>query len=240
MKASAIRTLDELNEAFVAWMEQEYNRRVHSETGQSPEARFREGLPELSYVDDQKLRQAFRWKEQRTADKTGVFSLFGARYQVGPELSRKRFDVYFDPEMLDEVEVHHDGRFVERSRPLQVHQHRRPMPKAVAPASPAPADEKPTVDWLGHLVAKRRDEGFVQPALAASPEPSADDQIVALLKWQLVDEVFDEAIAREFLRRYGPFDPQRAEAALRDVVGDAPAATHHITFYLQAIREALT
>jgi hypothetical protein len=168
-----------------------------------------------------------------------VFSLFGTRYQVGPELSRKRVDVYFDPEMLDEVEVHHNGRFVERSRPLEVHQHRRPRPKPDEQLPPSADAPGPVVDWLDHLVRKRRDEGFVQPAPEAAPEPNADDLIIALLQWQLADEVFDEAVARDFLRRYGPFDPQRAEQALRDVVGDAPAATHHITFYLQAIRQAL-
>jgi transposase len=239
VKASNITTLDELNEAFVAWMEQEYNRRVHSETGQSPEARFRQGLPELSYIDDEKLQQAFRWKEQRTADRTGVFSLFGTRYQVGPELSRKRVDVYFDPEMLDEVEVHHHGRFVERCHPLEVHQHRRPRPRPQEQMLPTAGAPGPVVDWLGHLVDKRRQEGFVQPVPTASTDPSADDLVIALLQRQLVDEVFDEAVARDFLRRYGPFDPQRAEQALRDVVGDAPAATHHIAFYLQAIRQAL-
>jgi hypothetical protein len=88
-------------------------------------------------------------------------------------------------------------------------------------------------------VEKRRDEGFVQPAASASREPNQDDAVVAALQRHLASEVFDEAVARDFLRRYGPFDPQRAEAALRDIVGDVAVATHHITFYLQAIRQAL-
>lgn len=90
VKASEIRSLDELNEAFAAWMDLEYNRRVHGETGQTPDERWRAGIERVEYVDERRLRLAFRWKERRTPDKTGLFSLFGTRYQVGPELARRR------------------------------------------------------------------------------------------------------------------------------------------------------
>lgn len=43
---------------------------------------------------------------------------------------------------------------------------------------------------------------------------------------------------RDFLHRYGPFDPERAHAALDDVLGDGPA-DHHVAVYLEAIRETL-
>jgi len=244
VKASRIRTLDALNEAFVAWMDFEYNRRVHTETGQTPGDRFREGIAHLDYIDEQQLSRAFRWHEQRTADKTGVFSLFGTRYQVGPELSRKRFDIYYDPEALDEVEVHHDGRFVERCRPFSVSQHRRPKPTSPEPAAPATDAPAPTADWLGHLVQRRRAEAFVEPAAPANTTPKQhekDNALVALLQRRLSPDVFDEPAARDFLHRYGPFDPAGAEVALDDILGSDgdQAAGHHITFYLQAIREAL-
>ena len=239
VKASKIRTLDELNEAFLAWMDLEYNTRVHGETGQTPDARWRAGVDRVGYVDERQLRLAFRWHERRTPDKTGLFSLFGTRYQVGPELARRRIDVYFDPEALDEVEVHHDGRFVERCVPFEVSQHRRPRatpPEASAPPADAPA---PTANWLGHLVERHRERGFVEAITEpATTREDDDDAIVELLREHLAPAVFVEATVRDFLDRYGPFDPARAAAALYDVLGDGPA-DHHVSVYLEAIREAL-
>ena len=123
LKSSNIRTLDELNEAFVAWSDHDYNRRIHSETGQTPRDRWRAGIEHIEWADEQKLRQAFLWKEKRTPDKAGVFSLFGTEYQVGPELARRSIELRYDPEMLDLIEVWHKGQFFERIRPFEVHAH---------------------------------------------------------------------------------------------------------------------
>ncbi len=243
LKASDITTLDELNEAFVAFMDVEYNRHVHSETGQEPLARWKEGIKQVEYIDDRKLSLAFRWRERRTPDKTGLFSLFGTRYQVGPELARKRIDIYFDPEDLSEVEVHRDSTFVERCVPFRVQQHRRPRPKSSEAAggqgAHSPGETKPVADWLGHLVKTRRDQFLPVVDNKASLEErraDADDAIVTLLSERLDRHVFDEATVRDFLRRYGPFDPERAAAVLNDMLRD-DRTDHHINVYLQAIRE---
>jgi putative transposase len=238
VKASKIRTLDELNEAFLAWMQLEYNQRVHAETGQAPDERWRAGIEHVKYIDEQRLRLAFRWRERRTVDKTGLFSLMGTRYQVGPELSRRRIEVYFDPEQLDEVEVHHEGRFVERCTPFEVQQHRRPKAKVEQPSATPAGGASVNADWLGHLVKKRRQEGFVQ-AEPASASARADDEIVELLREHLDPAVFDEAFVRDYLRRYGPFDHVRAGYALCDVLAEHQRADLHVRVYLDAIREAL-
>ena len=239
VKASRIRTLDELNEAFVAWMDLEYNTRVHGETGEPPDARWRAGIDRVEYVDERQLRLAFRWREQRTPDKSGLFSLFGTRYQVGPELARRRIDVYFDPEELGEVEVHHEGHFVERCVPFEVREHRRPRPTPVEPSPPS-EDSPITANWLGHLVEQRRKEGFVEAA-SPSNEPtreSADDALVTLLRERLDASVFDERAVRSFLERFGPFAPEAAARVLDDLLsGGRP--DHHVHVYLDAIREAL-
>lgn len=239
VKASTIRTLDELNEAFVAWMDLEYNERVHSETGQKPNDRWRAGIERVEYADERKLRLAFRWHERRTPDKTGLFSLLGTRYQVGPQLARKRIDVHFDPEDLTDVEVHYDGRFVERCRPFGVSEHRRPRATPAEPAAPPLDAPAPTANWLGHLVERRRAEGFVEPRREpAETRDAADHAIVQLLRDHLDAAVFDEASVRDFLRRYGPFDPERAAHALRDALANG-RTDHHVHVYLEAIREAL-
>lgn len=250
VKSSSIQTLDELNEAFVAWVELEYNRKNHSETGQTPRDRWMAGVEKVTYLDEESLRQAFLFQETRKADKAGLFSLFGTRYQAGAGLGGKRIRVRFDPEQLDEIEIWHDGRFVERVRPFEVRPHRRPRAAAPAPSAPSEGSThqedrpSPTVDWLSHLVEKRRSKGFLEPTphqlaqQAQAERQQDDDAFVALLHEHLEPAVVDPGVIREFLARFGPFDPKAAEEALRRVLRQQPA-DQHVQITLEAMRELL-
>lgn len=244
LEPAGITTLDALNEAFVAWADLEYNRTVHTETGQAPLDRWRAGIEHVRYADEESLRQAFRWRERRTADKSGVLSLFGCRYQVGPELARRRVELRYDPEALDEIEVWHEGRFAERIRPFEVQPHRRPRPKTDDPAPPAPngPPEPPTANWLGHLVEQRRREAFIESSprqlaeQAAARRAQADQAVVDLLADRLDEAVFDEDAVRGFLDRYGPFDSDRAAEVIDRLLADQDRGDHHVTVYLDALR----
>jgi hypothetical protein len=241
LKASKITTLDELNEAFLAFIDVDYNRRIHSETDQTPLDRWRAGIERVEYIDERRLELAFRWRERRTPDKAGVFSLLGIRYQVGPELAKKRIEVYFDPEDLSEVEVHYAGEFVERCIPFEVQPHRRPRGSSAATGHDGDDPVEPVADWLGHLVQTRRNELLPLAAVAddaAARRRADDDALIALLRERLDAQVFDEETARDFVRRYGPFDPGRAAAVLDELLGD-DRRDHHIHVYLNALREAL-
>jgi putative transposase len=77
-------TLDQLNEATLAWVEMEYNRGVHSEIGQTPLQRFLHdkdvGRP---CPDAQALRLAFTAEVQRTQRRSdGTLSLEGIRFEI--------------------------------------------------------------------------------------------------------------------------------------------------------------
>jgi putative transposase len=240
LKASQITTLDALNEAFLAWSDTWYNRRCHAETGQTPMERWHAGLERIRYVDDEDLRQAFLWKERRTPDKAGVFSLFGVRYQVGPEIARRRIEIRYDPEVLWEVEVWHDGEFVQRARPLQVLSQRRPR---VAEAEPTTAgeDAEPSVDWLGHLVQQRQEEGFIEPSPRALADQArqrrdeADEAVLALLHDRLDAGVVESEAVRTWLASYGPLDPHQVAIVLDDLLDHGQRTDQHVTVILDAI-----
>ena len=77
-------TLDQLNEATLAWIEMEYNRKVHSETGQTPLHRYLNdkdvGQPCPS---SEKLQLAFTTEVKRTQRRSdGTLSLEGIRYEI--------------------------------------------------------------------------------------------------------------------------------------------------------------
>ena len=77
-------SLDQLNEATLAWIEMEYNRKIHSETDQTPLQRYLHdkdvGRP---CPDTEPLRLAFTAEVTRTQRRSdGSFSLEGARFEV--------------------------------------------------------------------------------------------------------------------------------------------------------------
>ena len=77
-------SLDQLNEATLAWIEMEYNRKIHSETDQTPLQRYLHdkdvGRP---CPDTEPLRLAFTAEVTRTQRRSdGSFSLEGGRFEV--------------------------------------------------------------------------------------------------------------------------------------------------------------
>jgi transposase InsO family protein len=238
LKASSVTTLDQLNEAFAAWAGR-YNTTVHSETGEAPKARYQRGLDRLDFVDEQRLRQAFLWKETRTADKAGVLSLLGRRYQVSAKLARRKVQLRFDVERPQEVEVWDGGAFVERAQPLSVQAHRRPRDPGLATVEP---DPEPTADWLGHLVAQRRERGFVEPTprqlaeQAAAQRADQDESVLAVLGRLLDADALDVDAARTWLGRFGPLDPAGVEADLAARLALGERADRHVTEILEALR----
>lgn len=81
-------TLEKLNDLTIAWIEMEYNRRVHSEIGTSPIDRFLAGpsvlLPSPS---PDELRAAFRMDETRIQRRSdGTVTIEGIRYEVPQSL----------------------------------------------------------------------------------------------------------------------------------------------------------
>ena len=77
-------TLAMLNEATQAWAEHEYNRKLHSEIGEAPVARFLRG-PEVTRPspDSAALRLAFTRTERRTQRKSdGTLVIEGRRFEL--------------------------------------------------------------------------------------------------------------------------------------------------------------
>jgi len=77
-------TVGALNHATQAWVEMEYNRKVHSEIGEPPAERFLRG-PSVGRPSPtaEELRQAFRVEETRTQRRSdGTVSIKGVRFEV--------------------------------------------------------------------------------------------------------------------------------------------------------------
>ena len=108
---AGMRTVEELNSAFWAWAELEYNTRIHSSTGQAPDERFQQGLPkEHRRVEDLAAFQAmFLWKDRRTVNKWGKISLYSNQYPVRARPPGAVVQVRYDPFDLSEILIYEQG-----------------------------------------------------------------------------------------------------------------------------------
>jgi transposase InsO family protein len=140
----------ELNRLFVAWVETEYHRRTHTETGQSPLARWEAGwdrlgrTPAMPTADD--LTEAFLWSEYRVVAKTATVSLHANTYQVDPALVGRRVELVFSPFDLETIEVRYHDKSYGKALPHTISRHTHPKAKPETPEHEPPA---PTgIDYL--------------------------------------------------------------------------------------------
>lgn len=142
--------LAELNRLFSAWLEVVYHRRVHSETGQTPLARFdAAGAPPLP--TPALLREAFLWSQERTVTKTATVSLHGNQYEVDPALVGRKVELVFDPFDLTRIEVRYQHRPFGLATPLVIGRHTHPQAARELPPPAAPTG----IDYLKLLADKR-------------------------------------------------------------------------------------
>lgn len=142
-------SLPELNRLLTAWLERVYHRRVHSETKQTPLARFTAGGPPR-YASADGLYEAFLWCERRTVGKTATVSLHGNRYEVDPALCGRQVELLYNPYALGKIEIRHQGRSFGDAVAHTVGRHVHPRAEADLAAEP-PA--KTGIDYLAMVAA---------------------------------------------------------------------------------------
>jgi hypothetical protein len=235
VKVSKIKTLDQLNEAFFAWVDEEYNHRKHSEMGMSPKKRWLRDSSRIEYIDEEKIRIAFLWRELRTPDKTAIIKLFNRSYKVSSTLAKRRVEVRYDPEHLHQIEIYLDGSFRQRAKPLQISPNR--APKEPLPLKQDPSDEK-KIDYLQWLTKEHRRKTKVR---SAKKKVGADHNLqgfLSILRDHIHSDVFDPDLATEFFETFGPFHLRQLKDILTDLLAAHPPNLH-LSFYFNHIQNHL-
>jgi putative transposase len=127
---------------FHAWLNQVYHQRVHSETGQTPAARYHhraDDAPQPRRPGTQALWRAFLWRETRTVTSWRAVSLLGNHYEVDAALVGYDVDLLFNPFDLERIDVEYHGRPMGQARPHEVTRHVHPDVKATTKKPPAQA-----------------------------------------------------------------------------------------------------
>ena len=177
--AGRLVALEDCQRFLAAWLHSEYNTRVHSSTGEAPQARLAHIHPDhpVVWVDPETLADAFLWPETRTVTAVGTVSIEGHDFEVAPELARRKVTVRFDPYDLGRVLVEHEGKSYGRATPLgPLPAHSRHVRAPEVPVAAATPEDRTAF----HELLERRDEaerfrkaGRMRFALPASPEPPA-------------------------------------------------------------------
>jgi putative transposase len=128
-----VTDLEGLNGLLGAWLRTVYHARVHTETGQAPQARYQAAGPP-ALPDPALLREAFSWSVIRQVRKTGTVAVEGNVYSVDPFLAGRKVECVFDPFDLTELTVYWQGRKVGKAIPQVIGRHAHPK---------APPDEDP-------------------------------------------------------------------------------------------------
>ena len=140
-----LRTLEELNEYFWAWLEV-YHQKPHGSLKKSPKERFEEDQTPLRRLDPMKVRQSFLWQEKRRVDKTGCIPLGGNTYEVSAALIGRQVVVRYDPYDLGVIQVFYQGQAYPDAQPLDL---RQPRHRDLGLVAQAPVGDPPKAGATG-------------------------------------------------------------------------------------------
>lgn len=114
---AGFKTLEELNSVFAAWVDLVYNARIHSSTGEAPDKRFADALPEdhRRVTDIAWFEALFLMRTGRTVNKYGKVKHNSNEYPVTCAPHGSVVEVRFDPFDLRTVFIFKGAVCVETS-----------------------------------------------------------------------------------------------------------------------------
>ncbi len=180
VEASQLTTLADLNESLWAWLECLYHQREHSETKQTPLARYTAGLAQVRTVDPETLRRAFLWREKRKVYRDATIALQGNRYQVQPQWAGRTLELRFDPFDLSHLELYLEGQALGTASVLTQGRQRHLAVERLATEPPTPPKSQTSLDFLAALRAEYRTQqqhalGRLPFAELLPPDPATSE-----------------------------------------------------------------
>jgi len=111
---AGFKTLEELNSALSAWLEVEYNGKIHSGTGETPNERWLNNTqkhPPRRIKDLDGFNSLFLWREKKTINKYGAIRFQKNSYPVHGLAVGTVVELRYNPFDLVQVQIYHEGSF---------------------------------------------------------------------------------------------------------------------------------
>jgi transposase InsO family protein len=115
-----VTTLPELNTAFECWLNEDYQQKVHSATGQTPFERFTSKMHCLRTAPAD-LKDYFRKVVRRTIAKDRTITIDGRLYEGPVSLIGKRVELFYHQTNPETVEVRYKSKSFGMIRPVNLH-----------------------------------------------------------------------------------------------------------------------
>lgn len=239
VESANIQTLEQLNQAFWAWLEVHYHRRIHDSTRQSPLERFSNNLDKIKFADERELYTAFLIKETKKVHKDRTFQLKNQYYEVLPALVNQEISVFYDPDNLDEVRVYLAGEFFQVAKPIRIYSKAAPKIQLALPTS-----VKTDFNHLQELVQKHtkfKDDLILGPEIVPVPNDNRFTkrdflEILNIAGFHL--DKFEEKEIIRFFDQFGPINNSFARKCL-DMTIEQVGIQKHISFYLDILKGGL-
>lgn len=129
IEAGKISTLDELNQALLAWLDGYYHLRVHGSTKEKPKTRLEASSRAPRRLTAAELTDIFLWEEERAADKAGCVKVHGNLYEIDLELAGEKVLLRYDPFDLSVMQVWRGGKRFPDATPLDLARRHHPRVK---------------------------------------------------------------------------------------------------------------
>lgn len=110
----------EINEAFALWLEEQYHRRLHSSTGQSPLDRFTRQMHCLRAAPEN-LQDYFRTTVRRRVNKDRSVVVNRRLYEAPVALIGKRVEILYHEDAPEQVEIRSQGESYGLLRQVDLH-----------------------------------------------------------------------------------------------------------------------
>lgn len=121
LSPESLTSIEVLNQAFAAWLEKDYNGRVHSATGMTPLDYYMSQASQVRVLTDPaSLDPLFLRRETRKVRHDSTISVGKKLFEVPPRYIGQSVEVRFEPRDLSEVLVYEDGAEVARVKPVNL------------------------------------------------------------------------------------------------------------------------
>jgi len=148
---AGFKTIEELNSTMIAWLDVEYDNKIHSSTGETPNNRFRNNLkahPPRRIKDIDHFNSLFFWRTEKTINKYGKIQFNKNSYPVHGLPVGAKVELRYDPFDLSEVQVFKDKAFYCKLRASSLV--RKTVP-GIPEEKKKPIISKETIDYFKNI-----------------------------------------------------------------------------------------
>jgi transposase InsO family protein len=238
-KKSGIRTLEELNEFFSAWLDQCYHQEEHKGIGMPPLERWQMEEHLIKRLSLETLEEKMQRRAHRDVDfKTSLIRLNGKRYQASQNLAgEKRVQVRWPFDDESAVNIWRNGVFVERAGLLVVGTDIDYSKRPVRSDDKEPAVLDCAKQLRLSMVSRRRGEKM--PADTSRYGNLSESEFIFVVERCLDKSLSeaDRAVLREGYKRLSPFDAEFVQSCLSRAIV-SKGKQKHPNFYLLQMEEA--